>query len=213
MTVPAAVALAASLAARDHGGIVAYQIHRTGDVSAAFFRRHDDVTLAVVFDNDKLTNVRVLRDQINGRPAGAAAEQALTRELLTNASAGAFAVPFDTRHLNEYHYRVEGDRVWFAADARDAQHANGFFQLAPNGAVAELQYTPNVLPRFATGGTVREERAEVLPRFWATVRSVESYDGRYGLFRGHAEFVTTNTDYHRFADTAAAMAWLQAERV
>ncbi len=213
MSVPAAVLLAASLAARDHIGIVGYRIQRTAQITAGAFHRHDEVALAVVFENDRLIRVRVLRDEVNGRAADDAAHRALERQLLAGSKTSGFTVPFDARHFQEYSYKVQGNRVDFSSDMKDAQHANGYFELGVGGAVTQLQYVPHVLPPYATAGVVREERAEVLPHFWATIRSTQSYDGRYVIFRGRGEFVTVDSDFHRFSTVDAATAWLQAERV
>ena len=212
MSVPAAVALAASLAARDHGGIVGYRIHRTVDMAAGPIRRHEDVALAVVFQNDRLVRVRVLSDTVSGHSTGTDAQKALERQLLSASKDPGFAVPFDARHFREYTYKVQGNLVAFSSPLKDARHADGFFVLGSGGAVTQLQYALNVLPKYATAGTVHEERAEVLPNFWATVRSTQLFEGRYAIFSGRGEFVTVDSDFHRFGTVDAATAWLQAER-
>jgi hypothetical protein len=201
------------LAARDHGGIIGYRIQRTVDMAAGPIHRHEDVALAVIFQNERLLRVRVLRDMASGRSTGVPAQQALERQLLAASKEPGFAVPFDARHFREYSYRVQGNRVAFSSVMKDARHANGYFELGSGGAVTQLQYALNVLPKYATSAAVREERAEVLPHFWATVRSTQSFDGRYAIFRGHAEFVTVDMDFHRFGTIDAATAWVQAERL
>jgi hypothetical protein len=210
--VPAAVVLAASLAARDHDGIIGYRIHRTVDMAAGPIRRHEDVVLVVAFENDRMIKVRVLRDMVSGRTTGAPAQQALERQLLAASKEPGFAVPFDARHFHDYTYKVQGNLVAFSSVMKDARHANGYFVLGSSGAVTELQYALNVLPKYATAGTVHEERAEVLPHFWATVRSTQLFEGRYAIFRGRGEFVTVDSDFHRFGTVDAATAWLEAER-
>jgi hypothetical protein len=212
MSVPAAVVLAAALAARDHAGIIGYRIQRTVDMAAGPIRRHEDVALTVIFQNDHLLRVRVLRDTVSGRATGVPAQQALERQLLAASKEPGFAVPFDARHFHEYAYRVQGNLVAFSSATKDARHANGYFVLGSGGAVTQLQYALNVLPKYATAGTVHEERAEVLPHFWATVRSTQLFEGRYAFFRGRGEFVTVDSDFHRFGTVDAATAWLQAER-
>lgn len=212
MTVPAAVVLAASLAARDHAGIIGYRIARTVDLSAGPIRRHEDVLLAAVFENDKLVRIRVLRDMVSGRTTGVPAQQALERQLLSASKDPGFAVPFDARYFHDYTYRVAGNLVAFSSAMKDARHADGYFVLGKGGAVTQLQYALNVLPKYATAGTVHEERAEVLPHFWATVRSTQIFEGHYAIFRGRGEFVTVDSNFHRFATVDAATAWLQAER-
>jgi hypothetical protein len=212
MSVPAAVELAAQLAARDHVGIVGYRITRTGQISAGPYHRKDDVTLAAIFENDRLIAVRVLSDAVNGRDASAPDRQALEKQLLDGSKKNSFAVPFDARHFDEYRYRVQGGHVEFVTALRDTQHGDGFFDVSAAGAVVTLQYVPKVFPQYVTGGTVREERAQVLPNFWATVRAAQNYDGKYLFFHGRGAFVTVNSDFHRFASADAARVWLQAER-
>ena len=212
MSVPAAVVLAASLAARDHAGIIGYRIQRTVDMAAGPIRRHEDVSLAVVFINDRLVRVRVLRDMVSGHATSASAQQALEQQLLAGSKEPGFAVPFDARHFKEYSYKVQGNLVAFSSVMKDARHANGYFVLGSGGAVTQLQYALNALPKYATAGTVHEERAEVLPHFWATVRSTQLFEGRYAIFSGRGEFVTVDSGFHRFGTVDAATAWLQAER-
>lgn len=211
MIVPPPVALAATLAARDHLGVIGYRVTRKSNLAAGPYHRRDDVALAVIFQNDRLIGIRVLHDNIDGRPASDAQKDALIKQL-TAKNPHAVAVPFDARHFNEYHYSAHGARVKFTSTVNDVNHADGFFDVGPNGAVKYIAYVPRKLPRFATDGLVREIRAPVLPNFWATVKSAESYDGRYLLFRGHGEFVTVNSDFHRFATVDSAKRWLQAER-
>ena len=212
MNAPPAVVLAASLAARDHVGIIGYRIQRSVDMAAGPIRRHEDVTLVAIFENDRLMRVHVLRDMVSGHSTGVPAQQALEQQLLAASKEPGFAVPFDARHFREYTYRVEGNLVAFSSAMKDAQHANGYFVLGSGGAVTQLQYALNVLPKYATAGTVHEERAEVLPHFWATTRSTQLFEGRYAFFQGRGEFVTVDSDFHRFATVNAATAWLQAEQ-
>lgn len=197
---------------RDHEGIVGYRIHRVADIAAGPFHRHDDVTLAAVFDGDKLVAIRVLRDDVNGRPADAAARQQLVAQLQAPAPGGGFAVPFDARFFKDYRYAVHGSRVMFTSAIRDARHGDGFFDVAPDGRVTDLDYAPNALPRYASTGSVHEERAQVLPGFSATTFSREEYTGHYAIFSGHGEFITKEFGFVRFTNENAAKAWLQAER-
>ncbi|HET9393735.1 MAG TPA: hypothetical protein VFO29_09505 [Candidatus Rubrimentiphilum sp.] len=212
MSVPAAVVLAASLAARDHTGIIGYRIQRTVDMAAGPIRRHEDVLLAAVFENDRLVRIRVLRDMVSGRSTGTPAQEALERQLLAASKEPGFAVPFDARYLHDYTYRVAGNLVAFSSALKDARHADGYFVLGSGGMVTQLQYALNVLPKYATAGTVHEDRAEVLPHYWATVRSTQLFEGRYAIFQGRGEFVTVDSGFRRFGTVDAATAWLQAER-
>ena len=140
MSVPAAVVLAASLAARDHAGIIGYRIQRSVDMAAGPIRRHEDVTLVAIFENDRLVRIRVLRDVVSGQTTGVPAQQALEKQLLAASKDPGFAVPFDSRHFHEYTYRVEGNLVAFTSAMKDARHANGYFVLGGGGAVTQLQY-------------------------------------------------------------------------
>jgi hypothetical protein len=212
--VPAVVERAARLAAHDHQGVVAYRLHRTSDLHAGPYHRSDDVELAVAFDADRLVKIRVLRDRTNGKDAGAAAKADLERTLAQSTPAEGFAVPFDLRHLTEYRYigGSEGE-VGFTSLRRDDRHGDGTFSVNASGAVVRLTYTPNVLPRYATSANISDDRAQVLPDFWATVREEQRYDGRYGPFHGSGTVVSVEDDFERFADAGAAIAAVEAGRI
>jgi|GEM_PF-5979106 len=70
-------------------------------------------------------------------------------------------------------------------------HGDGTIRLDKLGNVVEYQYTPDVLPRHSTSGTVTDERSEALPDFWFLTREAHEYTGRYALFGGGATAVIT----------------------
>lgn len=211
--VPAIVQRAAQLAAADHRGVVAYRIHQTSRIHASFYHRTDDVLLAVVFDGDRLVRVQVLDEATDGRPAGAAAKAALARKLEAGRPADGFAVPFDARHFAEYRYHVAGRTVQFTSLVRDAHHGDGTFTVDAAGDVVRMEYRPDVLPRYASAGTIVDERAQVLPGFWATLHERQHYDGRYGPIYGSATVRIDESGFQRFADVRSALAALSAGRV
>ncbi|MGH8163792.1 MAG: hypothetical protein ACREP1_05595 [Rhodanobacteraceae bacterium] len=204
--VPAIVERAAQLAAHDRQGVVAYRMHRTSELHAGLYHRSDDVELVAVFDGERLVTVRVLRDQTDGKDNGDAAKAQLARSLEQNVPDTGFAVPFDARHFGEYRYAVDGPRsVRFVSLERDARHGAVTFSVDATGAVVRLSYSPNVLPKYATSGTIVDDRAQVVPAFWATVREQQRYDGRYGPFHGSAIVTSDESGFRRFSDAAEAV--------
>ncbi|HEY8296597.1 MAG TPA: hypothetical protein VIG32_01050 [Candidatus Baltobacteraceae bacterium] len=211
---PAVVVRAARIAARDHQGVVGYRIHRANSLHAGLYHRTDDVELAVVFENDRLVKVRVLRDATDGKPASDAAKAQLAATLEQGAPGQGFAVPFDARNFADYRFAVaDASTVRFVSIERDARHGDGTFSVDPSGAVVTLSYTPDVLPKYATSALIVDQRAQVLPNFWATAHETQRYDGRYGPFRGSAVVSTDEGGFQRFPNTAAALAALDAGRI
>ncbi|MHB8231218.1 MAG: hypothetical protein ACYDG0_10640 [Vulcanimicrobiaceae bacterium] len=205
--VPPIVERAARLAARDHREIVGYRVEQRSHYAAGFIHGDSDVVLAVAFEGDRLLKVRVLRDVQNGRPASAADRAAIERQIAAANPADGFAVPFDARHFGEYRFTGAGpSTVAFHSLVRDARHGDGTFTVDAAGDVVQMTYVPDVLPKYATGGTVEERRAPVLPGFWATVREVQRYVGHYGPLHGSATVTSEESGFVRYATPAAAVA-------
>lgn len=208
--VPAIVMRAAEHAARDHQGIVGYRLRQTTELHAArFYNRSDNFEMAVVFDGDTLVNVRILRYTENGRDASEGEKAKIQAQLEQRKPGSGFAVPFDARHFSEYRYVQNGTAVRFISLARDDRHGDGEFAVNARGDVIRMAYAPDVLPKYATSASVIDDRAEVLPSFWATVREVQHYEGHYGPFRGYGEIVTQESHFVRFANRADAIAALE----
>lgn len=203
MSVPAVVEQAARVAAADHAGIVGFRIEQISHVDGGPIHRSADVVLVAAYENDRLIRVRVLKYVDNGKDAGAAARAELEAQLSKHGEG--FAVPFDARHFEEYAYDpVDASTVRFTSPLHDGRHGEGTFTVSTGSHVTELRYRPFVLPEHATSGTVEESRAEVLPGFWATTRSIQRYTGRYLLIRGSGEITTTESQFARYASRAAA---------
>lgn len=205
MSVPAIVERAAQIAANDHKGIVSFQIEQTSRIDGGPIHKTAHCVIVAAYDDEQLIRVRVIRYEENGKDAGADRMREIEKQL--SAHSDGFAVPFDRAHFGEYAYEAPDDNtVRFTSALRDARHGGGSFQVAADGHVTHLQYAPNVLPQYANTGTVEEDRAQVLPGFWATVRSVQRYSGRYLLIRGSGEVTMTESHFTRYATRAEAIA-------
>ncbi|MBV9269812.1 MAG: hypothetical protein JO165_01870 [Candidatus Eremiobacteraeota bacterium] len=206
MSVPAIVERAAQVAAGDHRGIVSFEIEQHTQIDGGPIHRTAHAVIIAAYDDEQLIRVKVLRLEENGKDASAERIRYVERELTAHSEG--FAVPFDRNHFNEYAYTVDGNTVRFTSKLQDARHGEGTFEVAADGHVTHLHYTPHAFPQFATAGTVDEDRAPVLPAFWATVRSEQHYTGRYFLIRGTADIVTTESHFARYASRAEALAAL-----
>ncbi len=208
--IPAIVVQAAAVAAHDRAGIVTYRIHQVSAMDGGPLHRHGDVTIAVVADGPSLVKVRVLTYVVDGHDQSDQQKRDLAAQLLAGQSKGGFAVPFDSRHLHEYGFAADGSAVRFRSLRRDASHGDGTFEVDASGHVLRMSYVPDVFPKYVTSGTVSDVRAEVLPGFWASVRSDQEWDGRYLFIKGHASVVTEMTAYRRYPNRAAAEAAVEA---
>jgi len=207
VSVPAIVERAAQVAAADHKGIVSFQIEQQTQIDGGPIHRTAHALIVAAYDDEQLIRVKVVRLEENGKDAGTQRMHSLEQEL--SAHSEGFAVPFDRAHFGEYSYEVaDGNTVRFTSTLRDAHHGDGTFQVSADGHVTHLHYMPHMLPQFATTGAIDEERAAVLPAFWATVRSEQNYTGRYMLIRGRAHIVTTESHFARYPTRTAAIAAL-----
>lgn len=204
--VPPIVMRAAERATHDHQGIVGYRLHQTTELHAArFYNRSDNFEMAVVFDGDTLVKVRIFSYTENGRDASEGDKAKIQAQLEERKPNSGFAVPFDARHFAEYRYVQNGMGALFISLARDDRHGDGEFVVNARGDVTRMTYTPDVLPKYATSASIVDDRSEVLPSFWATVREVQRYEGKYGPFHGYGEIVTQERDFNRFQNRAAAL--------
>lgn len=209
--VPALVALAAERTQRFERGIVGFRLHRVFDVHAGPYRRHDDMELAGVYEDGRLVHVRVLHQQVGGRETDAQTKAQTAASYEHPSPLDVFARPYDPAHLAEYSYEPAGaDTVRFRALAQDAAHGDGTFTVDAAGDVVSVQYSPVVMPRYARSGTVTDERAEVLPGYWAATKETHHYGGRYAIFAGGADVTIEQSRFVRFASEAQAIAALDA---
>lgn len=205
MSVPALVERAAQASAGDHSGFVSFRVEQTSHVDGGPIHRSIDVVIVAAYENDRPIRIRVLKYVDNGKEAAEPARLELESRLARSGEG--FAVPFDARHFAEYAYDPVDDRtVRFTSGLHDSRHGEGSFTVAAGAHVSELRYRPFVLPEHATSGVIEESRAEVLPGFWATTRSVQRYTGRYLLIRGSAEVTTMESQFARYSSRAQAEA-------
>ena len=169
-----------------------------------------DVVIEAASDGRALVRVRVLRYAMDGKEQGDDDKRKLEAQLLDGQSKGGFAVPFDEAHTGEYAYAVSGSTVAFTSLRRDANHGDGTFVVDAAGHVTTITYVPNVYPRFVSSGSVTDERAEVMPGFWASTRSDAEFGGRYLFIKGRASVVTEMSGYRRYPTRAAAEAAVEA---
>lgn len=208
--IPAIVVQAAAVDARDRVGAIVYRIHQVTAMDGGPIHKRSEVVIEVAADGADLVRVRVLGYVADGAEQSEQKKADLARQLLTGQAAGGFAVPFDARHTAEYDYTAQSDGARFRSLLRDARHGDGAFVVDATGHVTQLRYAPNVYPKYVSSGTITDTRAEVLPGYWASVRSDQEYDGQYLFIKGHASVLTEMTAYRRYPNRAAAEAAVEA---
>lgn len=207
--VPAIVMSAAERTQQTERGVVAYRVHRVFDVHAGPYKRHDDLEFAGVYENGRLVKVRIISQQVGGKDADDRTKAQTAAKYENPAPTDVFRRPYDPRFLADYTYEVADARtVRFKALVRDAAHGDGTFTVDPAGNVLHVQYAPAALPQYSKSGTVEDQRAEVLPGYWATPRETQQYSGRYAIFGGGANVVITESAFQRFDALPAALAAL-----
>lgn len=206
--VPPIVVTAANLAAADRSGIVEYRVRQTAEIDGGPIHERDDITIVVVADGGEVVKVRVLAFTADGKVQSDAARRKV--ETQVQADKSRFATPFDTRSLPDYSFAVDGSTIRFVSLKRDGEHGDGWFRVDADGHVVAMTYAPNVMPQYASSGSVTVDRAAVLPGFWATTTSVSTFAGHYLFIHGAATFTTRESGFRRFGDRAAALADLAA---
>ena len=208
-TPPPAVVQIAQQVQRQSTGVVSCHLTRTFDAHVGPFRRHEELDLAIVSQDGKTVKVRVLRYQISGRDQDANARAQMEAKYENPNPRDVFHLPFDTRYLNEYTYGDTSQQtVHFVSQMQDSSHGDGSFSLDKDGDVVEMEYSPKVLPQYASAGTVTDDRAQVLPNYWSVTREVHHYRGHYAIFGGHADVDIEYSQFKRFPDVQSATAAL-----
>lgn len=209
-TPPAIVQIAQRVQIQERGAVV-FRLQRIFDVHAGPMHRHDEMELAIVNDDGRTVEVRVIRALTGGKAADANGIAQIENQYEHPAPLDVFHRPFDPRYSSEYTYEAADAQTYkFAASLRDGSHGDGSFTLDNGGNVVKYQYTPAVMPRYATFGTVVDERAEVLPNLWAVTRETQQYRGHYAIFGGGATVTIQYDSFHRFPDAGSAIAALNA---
>lgn len=208
-TPPPAIVQIAQHVQRRESGVVSYDLTRTFDAHVGPLRRHEELQLAIVSQDGTTVKVRVIRYQIGGRDQDANARAQIEEKYEHPNPQDVFHRPFDLRYLNEYTYdNANAQTVHFMSRIQDSSHADGSFTLDKDGNVVEVEYSPKVLPQYASAGTVTDDRAQVLPNYWSVTREVHHYRGHYAIFGGHADVDIEYSQFKRFADLQSATAAL-----
>jgi len=219
-SVPAELVRAALVAENDHRGIIAYQVTWDSEARGGPMHQRFHYRNIYAYDGERFLAARAIEKMDNGHTAGAQELEAQTKKIAREEGRGAtgFAVPFDSRHFNEYRYvalscatcRSGETSIGFTSPLLDVNHGGGFMIVDRGSHVRHLQYTPNVMPSFgpihAREAMYQIERAGVLPGFWATVKIENRFGGRYGFIRGLVVQSVTFDRYRRFGNDAAAIA-------
>ena len=209
-TPPAVVQIAQHVQSQERGAVV-FRLQRIFDVHAGPMHRHDEMELALVNDDGRTVEVRVIRALTGGKAADANGIAQIENQYEHPAPLDVFHRPFDPQFTGEYAYEaVDAQTYKFKTSLRDGSHGDGSFSLDNEGNVVKYQYAPAVMPRYATSGTVVDERAQVLPNFWAVTRESQQYSGHYAIFGGGATVKIQYDSFRRFPDAASAVAALNA---
>lgn len=209
--VPPAVIQIAKRAQSQETGILLYRLRRTFDVHAGPFARHDELELVEIVQDGVPVKVRVIRDLIGGKSAGADVFAKTTAQYEHPQPGDVFERPFDPKYAGDYTFAVVDPHTFrFSSSMHDSSHGSGTFTTNAAGDVVQFVYVPNVLPKYASSGTITDDRTQVLPDTWFAAHEVQNYRGRYGLFAGAATTLNQYDDFKRFQDVPAAIAAMNA---
>lgn len=221
-TVPSEVRHAAELSVRDHQGIIGYESAFDTNMHGGPLHRAYHYRNAYLYNDERLLKARALYKDDNGHIADAAQLQTETSKIESEQGSGkVFAVPFDARHFSEYRYEkgacsecAQGEVVFtFTSVVQDEFHGSGSMTFDAGGHVRLMTYVPSVLPPHASTARITVHRNEVLPGYWATVKSEGHYEGHFGLLHGGADMQSRNERFHRFSSVDAALSALNAGRI
>jgi hypothetical protein len=211
---PAIVTQAAQRTQLSEKGVVGVRVHRLFDVHAGPYSRHDDMQFAAVYQDGVLIRMRITYQRVGGKDTDAATKSQTQQKYEHPAPGDVFDRPYDARYVNDYDYDLaDPHTVRFRAKVRDAGHGDGTFTVDGDANVVSVQYSPCTMPQYAKSGTVTDQRAQVLPKYWALTQEVQEYHGRYAIFSGGATATITQGPFIRFPDVATAVAALEAGRI
>ncbi len=221
-SVPFEVRHAAELSVHDHKGIIGYESAFDTNMHGGPLHRAYHYRNAYLYNDEHLLKARALYKDDNGQIADAAQLQTETTKIETEQGSGkVFAVPFDARHFSEYRYDraecsgcAQGEVAFtFTSLVQDEFHGSGSMTLESGGHIRLLTYVPSVLPAHASAARITVHRSEVLPGYWATVKSEGHYEGRYGLIHGGADMQSRNEHFHRFSSVDTAVTALYSGKI
>ncbi|MFN2529388.1 MAG: hypothetical protein ABR584_11815 [Candidatus Baltobacteraceae bacterium] len=223
---PAELRHAAAVAEADHRGIISFQIIWDTHARGGPFKQTFHYRSAYVYEGNRLVGARALEKIDNGHKSGQPELDAETKRILSQSETAGptgFAVPFDSRHFDEYRFAraacdtgcLDGDTtITFTAALEDANHGDGRMIIDRDGHVRHLEYSPGVKPAFgnihAKEALVGIDRAAVLPGFWATTKIESRFSGRYGFITGEARQTARYERYRRFLSVAEALSALRS---
>ncbi|HEY1868242.1 MAG TPA: hypothetical protein VGG70_08065, partial [Candidatus Cybelea sp.] len=98
--------------------------------------------------------------------------------------------------------------IAFSSNVQDAGHGSGSFAFDARGNVLSYSFVPNALPPHARFGQITDQRAEVLPGYWASAQETQQYKGTYGPFAASGTIQITYSDFRRYSDLATALSAL-----
>lgn len=214
VTLPAIVTQAAERTELTERGVAGWRVHRVFDVHAGPYARHDDMEFAAVYQDGVLVKMHIIYQKVGGKETDAATKAQTEQKYEHPAPGDVFSRPYDPKSLNDYTYEIVNPQtVRFTTKVRDAGHGDGTFTVDNAFNVVSVKYTPAAMPQHASSGTVTDQRAQVLPNFWAATQEVQEYRGHYAIFGGSATATITQSAFSRFPDVTTATAALNAGKI
>ena len=211
--VPAIVTQVAQRTEQAERGVVGVRVHRVFDVHAGPYHRHDDLQFSAVEQNDTIVKVRIITQTTNGKETDANTKTQTANRYEHPAPGDLLDRPFDSRYVKDYSYTVvNATTIGFKSLVHDAGHGDGTFTIDSSDNVTSYEYTPNVFPQYTTSGNVTDQRAQVLPNYWALTQELYQYKGHYALFGAAATATITYGNYESFSDLSTALSALAAGR-
>jgi hypothetical protein len=184
---------------------VTFAYDRSFFVHAGPMSRHDHMLFYGIYVNGRIAKVRIVAATIGGKAADASQIASTTSSYEHPKPGDVFEAPFDPRYAALYRYGMTARRtVDFAATRPRYGLGRGTFTFDGAWNVLRYDYSPAVLPPHATWGTIVDERAQVLPGYWAVTHETQTYSGTYSIFGGGATVTISVYGFRRFRNLAAA---------
>lgn len=218
---PSALVAASRTQAVSMHGVIINERHMHVVIAAGPLRYSERNDAFVMQENGafmRLQYVEIIKDGHRLSAAQIAQRQDQDNALLERGE-GFFKQPFDPLYLHDYTFDVvpctckPGERaIAFRSDVRDDQHGDGLMHISvATGHVLDLNYTPNVLPKYANAATATESFGEPLPGLWCIVRIDRTYSGHVAFFRGGGKITEILDHFSRPVSASAGYALLSAQ--
>ena len=209
----------------DSAGVTATRESIVYDQRAPGKNEHDEQELTVLQQDRRVIGSRLHRIVKDGHvdsPNELAQAQADADKRYTSTSPlrTRFAMPYYPESAAEYSYGTAKpcascgagmQTIDFSSSASDDRHIRG--SMTFDGATfrpLKLEFTPNVLPKFATSAKLTYTFGPHDEGGWGIVRIEEHYTGRMLLISGSADNTTTMVRVKRFATVDAARKAIEA---